>query len=104
MYCCAVYPSALHLALTEPTSPDLRALPEAAARLLTQVDAPPRLAVHLRAVHDVAWQLTAAVADQFPELRFDREAVLFGAATHDIGKTVHVAELSEPGSNHEQAG
>jgi HD domain len=48
--------------------------------------------------------LTAAVADQYPELRFDREAVLFGAATHDIGKTLHMAELSEPGSNHEQAG
>ncbi|MFD7256945.1 HD domain-containing protein [Streptomyces sp. NPDC059874] len=35
---------------------------------------------------------------------FDREAVLFGAATHDVGKTVHVAELSGPGSAHEEAG
>jgi hypothetical protein len=30
--------------------------------------------------------------------------VLFGAATHDIGKTVHPGELSGPGSTHEQAG
>lgn len=30
--------------------------------------------------------------------------MLFGAATHDIGKTVHVSELSEPGAAHEEAG
>jgi hypothetical protein len=35
---------------------------------------------------------------------FDRAAVLFGAATHDIGKIIYVAELSGPGSEHEQAG
>ncbi|WP_431962932.1 hypothetical protein [Actinacidiphila sp. bgisy160] len=28
----------------------------------------------------------------------------FGAATHDIGKALHVAELSAPGSAHERAG
>ncbi|WTS97110.1 HD domain-containing protein [Streptomyces sp. NBC_00096] len=37
-------------------------------------------------------------------IHLDREAVLFGAATHDIGKAVHTAELSGPGSAHEQAG
>lgn len=30
--------------------------------------------------------------------------MLFGAATHDIGKTVHEAELSGPSSAHEEAG
>lgn len=39
-----------------------------------------------------------------PGLDVNRAAVLFGAATHDIGKTVHVAELSGPGSAHEEAG
>lgn len=39
-----------------------------------------------------------------PPLAFDRDAVLFGAATHDIGKTVHPGELSGPGSAHEEAG
>ncbi|GAA4635847.1 HD domain-containing protein [Actinoallomurus vinaceus] len=34
----------------------------------------------------------------------DREAVLFGAASHDIGKVIHTAELSGPGSVHEEAG
>jgi HD domain-containing protein len=96
--------AALQLALTESTSPDLRTLPWVVARLLAELDAPPRLAAHLRAVHDVACQLTTAIGNEFPTLRFDRKAVLFGAATHDIGKTLHVAELSEPGSFHEEAG
>ena len=34
----------------------------------------------------------------------DRAAVLFGAATHDIGKITHPGELSGPGSAHEEAG
>jgi hypothetical protein len=37
-------------------------------------------------------------------VRFDRDAMLVGAATHDIGKTVQLAELSGPGSEHEGAG
>ncbi|MET8626344.1 HD domain-containing protein [Kitasatospora sp. NPDC004669] len=39
-----------------------------------------------------------------PSWTFDRHAVLFGAATHDIGKVLHPEELSRPGSEHEQAG
>lgn len=30
--------------------------------------------------------------------------MLFGAATHDVGKTLHPAELSGPGSEHEETG
>ncbi|MFG1955016.1 HD domain-containing protein [Micromonospora sp. NPDC048830] len=62
------------------------------------------VAAHLRAVHDVAVRLTDAVADRFPQLGMDRSAVLFGAATHDIGKVLHPEELSGPGSAHEHAG
>lgn len=68
------------------------------------LDAPPRLAAHLRAVHDVAYRLVGWLEEWQPALRFDRDAVLFGAATHDIGKTAHVGELSGPGSAHEEAG
>ncbi|WP_246002457.1 HD domain-containing protein [Allorhizocola rhizosphaerae] len=82
----------------------VRPLPDDVAALLREVSAPPRLAAHLRAVHDVAWQLVAAIANLCPALRFDREEVLFGAATHDIGKTIHPNELSQPGTRHEQAG
>jgi HD superfamily phosphodiesterase len=82
----------------------LRALPPAAAALLEALEAPPRLAAHLRAVHDVAAQLVDWVEGRCPGLSVDREAVLFGAATHDIGKTVHTDELTGPGSSHEEAG
>lgn len=84
--------------------PDLRPLPGRAAALLASADAPPRLVAHLRAVHDVAAQLVAWVRHRCPRLEFDAEAVLFGAATHDIGKTLHPAELSGPGALHEAAG
>lgn len=82
----------------------MRPLPVAAEELLGRVQAPPRLVAHLRLVHDVAWQVTGRLAADHPELVFDREAVLFGAATHDIGKVRHPAELSRPGRLHEPAG
>jgi hypothetical protein len=91
-------------ALTDPGEPPLRPLPDQVARLLRDLDAPPRLAAHLRAVHDVAHQLVDWTARRHPAPRFDRDAVLFGAATHDVGKAVHPAELSGPGSAHEEAG
>jgi len=96
--------AALRRALSDPGEPPLRLLPDRVNALLETLNAPPRLAAHLRLVHDVAWQLTQSLNDQIPNLRFNREAVLFGAATHDIGKTVHVDELSHPGSAHEEDG
>src|SRR4051812_33975635 len=94
----------LRRALTDPGEPPLVSLPPQVTELLETLGAPPRLAAHLRVVHDVARQLTRALADQCPQLRFDRDAVLFGAATHDIGKTIHLGELTGPGSAHEEAG
>jgi hypothetical protein len=91
-------------ALTDTGEPPLRPLPDQVAQLLRDLEAPPRLAAHLRAVHDVAFQLVEWMAQRYPALRLDRDAVLFGAATHDIGKTAHIAELSGPGSAHEEAG
>ncbi|MFI5841960.1 HD domain-containing protein [Catenuloplanes sp. NPDC051500] len=88
------------------TDGDLRPLPEAATAHLEALDAPPRLAAHLRAVHDVAWQLTHALTGK---LDFDRDLVLFGAAIHDIGKVRHPEEpptrcRAEAGSLHEPPG
>lgn len=94
----------LSRALNDIGEPPLRPLPDQVAQLLRDLDAPPRLAAHLRAVHDTACQLLDWVAQRYTLLRLDADAVLFGAATHDIGKTVHVAELSGPGSAHEKAG
>ncbi|WLW51584.1 HD domain-containing protein [Streptomyces sp. YU58] len=94
-------PDLLHRALHDPP---LRPLPDAATRLLCDLNAPPRLAAHLRAVHDVAYRLVDWMEDRHPDVALDREAVLFGAATHDIGKAIHTEELSGPGTAHEEAG
>lgn len=91
-------------ALTAPGEPPVRLLPPEVAALLRTLAAPPRLAAHLRLVHDVAYDLSDRLAGYCPGLVFDRADVLFGAATHDIGKVVHVVELSGPGSAHEPAG
>ncbi|WP_433208381.1 HD domain-containing protein [Dactylosporangium sp. CS-047395] len=85
--------------------PGLRPLPETAAALLRRVGAPPRLGAHLRAVHDVAVQVVDWVGNEVGmEFGIDRDAVLFGAATHDFGKVRFPAELSGPGAEHEPAG
>ena len=40
----------------------------------------------------------------WPCLKYDRQAVIIGAATHDIGKVIHVEELSASGNQHEIIG
>jgi hypothetical protein len=94
----------LSRALYGTTDPPLRPLPASATELLLRLDCPPRLAVHLRIVHDVATQVADWMHENHPALAFDREAVLFGAATHDLGKTVHVGELTKSGKAHEEDG
>jgi putative nucleotidyltransferase with HDIG domain len=89
-------------ALTEEAG--LRPLPAEAVAPLEDLQAPPRLVAHLRAVHDVACQLADWTSRHHPSAAFDREAALYGAATHDIGKVLHPEELSGPGSHHEPAG
>lgn len=96
--------AALDRALTERADPPLRPLPHAVDLLLRRLAAPPRLAAHLRAVHDVACELVTLLSRRYPELTLDGEAVRYGAATHDIGKTVHTGELTGPGSEHERIG
>jgi hypothetical protein len=97
-------PTVLSIALDETSDPVLRPLPVQVAALLDEIGAPPRLVAHLRAVHDVAARLVDWAGRHCPALGVDREAVLFGAATHDIGKTLHPGELSGPGARHEEAG
>jgi hypothetical protein len=82
----------LDSALRGPCAAPLRMLPDRAMDLLERLQAPPRLAAHLRLVHDVACQLAEWADGRYPELEYDRDAMLFGAATHDIGKIVFPAE------------
>ncbi len=94
----------LERALTDQLELPLRPLPDSAAAIVRALDAPPRLAAHLRAVHDVASQLLDWLNSAYGTVQFDADAVLFGAAIHDIGKVLHLAELSGPGSAHEADG
>jgi HD domain len=83
---------------------DIRDLPDDARQVLKRLKAPPRLVSHLTLVHDVAADILKSLQAQWTNLSIDKDAVLFGAATHDIGKVLHPAELVGPGSNHEQDG
>ncbi len=82
----------------------LAELPQDVKALLERQNAPPRLVAHLRLVHDVACRMNLLLEQQLPELIYDKAAVAFGAATHDIGKAVCRTELSEPGNDHENRG
>lgn len=82
----------------------IRPLSAAVIALLEQANAPERLIRHLRIVHDVATTITIKLAEQWPQLSFDQEVVLFGAATHDFGKIMYPAELDNPGTEHEKVG
>lgn len=80
-------------------------LPPEALRILERVSAPPRLIAHLVLVHDAACTLTEGFSAEFPEAHFDPDLVRFGAATHDIGKTVHPDEIVESGKHkHQRSG
>lgn len=82
----------------------LEPLPDSARRALAELEAPPRLVAHHALVHDVSVRLARWCRERWPALRVDWEAVHFGAATHDVGKSLVPAELSGPGSAHEEIG
>jgi len=81
-----------------------RPLPEDARELCECVRASPRLVAHLTLVHDAACVLSAKLRAAFPSFAFDEERVLFGAATHDLGKAQASAELVSAGESHQAAG
>jgi HD domain len=82
----------------------LHDLPDDAIQLLTTLNAPPRLIAHLTLVHDAAFEILDGLQRCWPALKIDRDAVMFGAATHDAGKCLHHNELTGPGNRHEQDG
>jgi hypothetical protein len=75
-----------------------------AQRLYEKVEAPARLREHLEIVEGAAFKIISFLESEFDELELDYEAVLFGAATHDIGKARHPEELEQPGDLHEFTG
>jgi hypothetical protein len=95
---------AVDRAPAEAREPALRALPGQVDLLLRRLDAPPGLAARLRAVHDVAHRLIDLLRRRYPGVRVDREAVVYGAATHDIGRFIQAGELPGAGSAHARIG
>lgn len=72
--------------------------------LLTNLNAPKCLKNHLQIVHKTAEKLLNEFQNNWQNLQLDKEAILFGAATHDIGKAVITEELYDKGKQHEQVG
>jgi hypothetical protein len=83
---------------------ELPPLPPAAQDLCQQLNAPPRLVVHLQLVHEAAEKLIDGLKKAFPGITLDEPAILFGAATHDLGKTMHPEELEASGEKHQEKG
>lgn len=81
----------------------LRPLPNVVLSLLEGLNLPPRLMAHHLLVHDVAAQIVQAIQSHWT-IGFDTEALLIGAAWHDIGKVAHPEELTGSGHQHEAAG
>jgi hypothetical protein len=83
---------------------ELPPLPPAAQGLCQQLNAPPRLVVHLQLVHEAAGKIIFGLKKAFPGFVLDEPAILFGAATHDLGKTLHPEELRASGEKHQEDG
>ncbi len=82
----------------------MHSLPKQVKLICQQVDAPQRLIAHLTLVHDFAILLITEIEKVLPDLKLNSESILFGAATHDIGKSLYRSELIEAGNAHEAAG
>ena len=79
-------------------------LPNEVAELLEILNSPERLKKHLSIVHTTAFEILKQLKIVWPNLKMNQELILFGAATHDIGKTEITDELFGGGKRHELAG
>lgn len=74
----------------------------AARELLVALGAPTRLLRHVELVGEAAELLLQKLARLGASV--DAELVRIGVILHDAGKTIHAAELDQPGGEHEPAG
>ncbi|WP_282124971.1 HD domain-containing protein [Marinifilum flexuosum] len=79
-------------------------LPNRIVELLEEVDSPERLKRHLQIVYSTASELVKQIRQEWPTIVFNEELILFGAGTHDIGKSEITKELYEKGRKHELKG
>jgi len=83
---------------------ELLDLPTEVEELLEILNSPERLKRHLSIVHTTASDILTQLKIEWPSLKINQELLLFGAATHDIGKTEIKDELFESGKRHELTG
>ena len=79
-------------------------MPKELVDLLEVLNAPARLKRHLSVVHTTAFEILKQLKIVWPNLKMNQKLILFGAATHDIGKTDIRDELFESGKRHELTG
>ena len=79
-------------------------LPNEVDELLEILKSPERLKRHLSIVHTTAFEIVTQLKLEWPILKLNQELILFGAATHDIGKSEITDELFESGKRHELTG
>lgn len=82
----------------------MKNLPIEVTDLLEKYQAPVLLKRHLTLVYNTSIEICAQFAKEWANLVFDKQEILFGAATHDIGKVIEINELSQKGNKHEQIG
>ncbi len=79
-------------------------LPNRIIELLEKLNCPERLRRHLQIVYSTANELINQIKSEWPTINLDEELILFGAGTHDIGKSEVKEELYEKGKKHELKG
>lgn len=79
-------------------------LPKVASKLCDELEVPVKLRAHLEAVHASAKDILEGMLEAWPGLSIDAEAVLCGAALHDLGKMRFPNEIDGPGRRHEDEG
>ena len=76
---------------------NLLPLPNEIESVFSTLGVPPRLYAHSLLVHDVANKLLEKLNGTWKNLNINKDLVLFGAAGHDIGKSVYINELRKKG-------
>lgn len=82
----------------------MKELPNDILKLLDQYEASVLLKRHLTLVYNTGIEIMAKLSETWPDLKILEKEVLFGLATHDIGKVIEDKELYHNGNLHETTG
>lgn len=82
----------------------MKHLPVEVVNLLDKYQAPVVLIRHLTLVYNTSIEICTQLLRTWTDLSLHKEEILWGAATHDIGKVIETEELYQKGNKHEQVG